>query len=93
MGFAFTTPDVIEIARGAPPRTAIIKTLAVLPDRNYAGLGTLLTDRSHAAAAASGYERMIHALMHESNRSRKISAHTGHTMRRYALFGRRLGGG
>jgi len=90
VGFVFTTPDVLEIARGAPPRTAIIKTLAILPDREYAGLGSLLTAQSHAAAAALGYERVIHALMHESNRSRKISAHTGQTMRRYALFGRRL---
>jgi L-amino acid N-acyltransferase YncA len=89
-GFAFSIPDVLEAARGAPSRTAIIKTLAILPDPQYAGLGSLLTHRSHAAASALGYDRVIHALMHESNRSRKISAHSGQTMRRYALFGRRL---
>ena len=90
VGFAFTIPDVLEGARGIPPRTAIIKTLAVLPDRTYAGLGSLLSDRSHAAAGALGYERVIHALMHESNKSRNISAHTGAPLRRYALFGRPL---
>jgi len=90
VGIAFSTPDVLELARGVPSRTAILKTLAVLPDRTYAGLGSLLTDRSHVAAAALGYERVIHALMHESNRSRSISAHTGVPLRRYALFGRRL---
>jgi GNAT superfamily N-acetyltransferase len=92
-GFAFSIPDVLEAARGASSRTAIIKTLAILPDPQYAGLGSLLTHRSHAAAAALGYDRVIHALMHESNRSRKISAHSGQTMRRYALFGRRLADG
>jgi len=90
VGFAFNIPDVLELGSGGRPRTAIIKTLAVLPDRTYAGLGSLLTDRSHAAAAALGYTRMIHALMHESNRSRQISAHTGQPMRRYALFQRPL---
>jgi predicted N-acetyltransferase YhbS len=90
IGFAFTIPDVLELTRGGRPRTAIIKTLAVLPDRTYAGLGSLLSDRSHAAASALGYERAIHALMHESNKSRNISAHSGVPLRRYALFGRRL---
>ena len=90
VGIAFTTPDVLELARGAPPRTAILKTLAVLPDPTYSGLGSLMTDRTHAAARALGYDRVIHALMHESNRSRKISSHTGQPLRRYALFARRL---
>ena len=90
VGFAFSIPDVLEVARGDTARTAIIKTLAVLPDRTYAGLGSLLTDQSHAAAAALGYQRVIHALMHESNRSRNISAHTGAPLRRYALFARPL---
>ena len=90
VGIAFTTPDVLELARGAPPRTAILKTLAVLPEPTYSGLGSLMTDRTHAAARALGYDRVIHALMHESNRSRKISSHTGQPLRRYALFGRSL---
>ena len=32
----------------------------------------------------------IHALMHESNRSRNIGAASGTQLRRYALFGQRL---
>ncbi|HUQ83880.1 MAG TPA: hypothetical protein VM076_22210, partial [Gemmatimonadaceae bacterium] len=90
IGFAFTIPDVLELARGEPPRTGILKTLAVLPDRTYAGLGSLLSDRTHAAASALGFQRVIHALMHESNKSRNISAHTGAPLRRYALFGRSI---
>ena len=34
--------------------------------------------------------RAVHALMHETNASRAISARTGATMRRYALFACRL---
>ena len=90
VGFSFSIPDVLEAARGAAPRTVIIKTLAILPDRSYRGLGSLLTDRSHSAAHALGYDRVIHALMHESNRSRNIGAATGTQLRRYALFGQRL---
>ena len=90
VGFSFNIPDVLEMKRGGPPRTAIIKTLAILPDRGYAGLGSLLVDRSHAAMKSLGFGRAIHALMHESNRSRSISARGAEPMRRYALFGRVL---
>lgn len=90
IGFSFNIPDVLEAKHATPGRTAIIKTLAILPDRAYAGLGSLLVDRSHEAMASLGFERAIHALMHESNRSRGISARGAEPMRRYALFGRAL---
>jgi GNAT superfamily N-acetyltransferase len=93
IGFSFNVPDVLEPARGATPRTVIVKTLAILPEPAYTGLGGLLVDRSHVAAQSLGYERAIHALMHESNRSRHITARAAQPMRRYALFGRALGGG
>jgi len=91
VGFSFTVPDALEAARGAPTRTVIFKTLAILPDRRaYSGLGSLMADRTHEAARALGYTRAIHALMHESNFSRAMSNRTGHTIRRYALFARAL---
>lgn len=90
VGFSFNVPDVLEVTRGGAPRTAIIKTLAIRPDRAYAGLGSLLVDRSHEAMTSLGYDRAIHALMHESNRSRSISARGAQPMRRYALFGQSL---
>ena len=93
IGFSFNIPDVLEAKGETPGRTAIIKTLAILPDRAYAGLGSLLVDRSHEAMASLGYTRAIHALMHESNRSRSISARGAQPMRRYALFGRTLAAG
>jgi len=91
VGFSFTVPDALEAARGAPQKTVIFKTLAILPDRRaYSGLGSLMADRTHEAARELGYTRAIHALMHESNFSRAMSNRTGHTIRRYALFARAL---
>jgi L-amino acid N-acyltransferase YncA len=90
VGFAFSVPDALEEARGAPQRTVVFKTLAILPDRAYSGLGSLLADRTHEAARALGYARVIHALIHESNHSRAMSQRTGHTIRRYALYARAL---
>jgi hypothetical protein len=41
-------------------------------------------------AAALGYTRAVHALMHEQNVSRNISRRYAETIRRYALFAKRL---
>jgi GNAT superfamily N-acetyltransferase len=90
VGFAFALPDLAQVARGVPVDTAIIKTVAVLPGRAYAGLGILLAEEVRAAAHELGFTRAIHALMHDSNGSRNISARYGTTMRRYTLYGRGL---
>ena len=89
VGFCFCVPDIAERARGEVPRSAVLKTFAVLPE--YAGLGGVLAARTNAAARDLGYTRVIHALMHEGNdRSRALSARSGRDIRRYALFERRL---
>jgi GNAT superfamily N-acetyltransferase len=93
VGYAFAIPDLEEAARGEPPRTVIVKTLAVRPGRAWAGLGAVLLARVHAAARDLGLRRAVHALMHETNRSRNLSAHYGTPLRRYTLFARRLTGG
>ncbi|AHG89350.1 hypothetical protein J421_1813 [Gemmatirosa kalamazoonensis] len=92
VGFAFSIPDALEVARGEPPRTVIVKTVAVLPERErYGGLGGWMVHRTHRTAAALGFTRAIHALMHETNAaSQSVSARTGATMRRYTLFARAL---
>ena len=70
---------------------AIIKTLAVIPDRRFAGLGTHLGVVTRRAMHKLGYRRIIHALMHESNKSRSISArYASNIFRRYTLFARPL---
>jgi GNAT superfamily N-acetyltransferase len=90
VGFLFGVPDALRIKRGERNDTVIIKTVAVVPECASAGLGTLLVARIREIAQSLGYGRCIHALMHESNRSRNISAKTASTMRRYTLFARQL---
>ncbi len=90
-GYVFTLPDLNERARGAPLRTLVVKTLAVLPDRAYAGLGAVLLARAHEHAWQMGLDRAIHALMHVANVSRALSGHwQGREIRRYELYGREL---
>jgi GNAT superfamily N-acetyltransferase len=91
VGFIFAVPDVTQAAGGRPIDTVIVKTLAVLPERAHAGLGTLLLAVCQGTARRLGYARAIHALMHEQNPSRNLSRRFAQPMRRYALFGKALG--
>jgi GNAT superfamily N-acetyltransferase len=90
-GYVFAVPDLNERARGSPLRTLVVKTLAVIPDRTYAGLGALLLARVHKNALEMGLHRAVHALMYGSNVSRALSGHwQARQIRRYQLFGREL---
>jgi GNAT superfamily N-acetyltransferase len=91
IGFIFALPDLNEAQREQRVDTIIIKTIAVHPEFSGQGLGSLLSARCQEVACRLGYRRAIHALMHESNQSRRISAHYNvRTIRRYALFAREL---
>lgn len=91
VGFAFGVPDFCQAARGEPVDTAILKTLAVRPQRAFAGLGLLLMQRFHDAARQRGMQRVIHAMMHEANQpALALSSRYAKPMRRYGLFVRRL---
>ena len=91
VGFAFTLPDLLQGRAGGVIDTAIMKTLAIIPESRFAGLGTHLGAANRRAAHLLGYRRMIHALMHESNASRSISARYAPTeLRRYTLFAKAL---
>ena len=92
VGFAFSLPDLLERARGEPVRTVIVKTVAVLPGRQTAGLGALLAEETHHRAHRLGFTRAVHALMHERNTSLVISRRQGLAMRRYTLFQASLDG-
>jgi GNAT superfamily N-acetyltransferase len=87
VGFSFSIPDWL---RGPAPDTIIEKTLAVLPGREFAGLGAWLLMETQQRAHALGFRRGIHALMHESNNSLNLSRRFGEPFRRYTLFSRRL---
>lgn len=90
VGYMFALPDQAQAQRGQPVTNVIMKTIAVLPEYGGLGLGGLMFAEVHAAAKALGFKRAIHALMHENNKSRKMSAHYAKIIRRYTLFSRRL---
>ena len=87
IGYVFNVPDWL---RGPQTDTVIVKTLAVLPGRRCAGLGTWLLARAQIVARELGYRRVIHALMHESNNSLNLSARYAKQFRRYTLYARAL---
>jgi GNAT superfamily N-acetyltransferase len=92
VGFMFALPDLLQARRGGAIDTIIIKTLAVDPSVGGMGLGGALTDLAQRKAHELGFRRAIHALMLETNVSQKISHRSARTIRRYALFSKRLGG-
>jgi GNAT superfamily N-acetyltransferase len=91
LGYLFGIPDLNQTRRGEELDTFIVKTVAVLPQRRAAGLGSVLVAESQRIAHELGYRRAIHALMHDANSSRNISAHYARTMRRYTLYQQKLG--
>jgi GNAT superfamily N-acetyltransferase len=90
VGFVFALPDLLQARRGEPVTTVILKTVAVSPGRASAGLGSVLVARVHEEALRLGFKKVVHALMHENNNSKNISAHYAKPMRAYALYSRRL---
>ena len=89
-GFMFAVPDVLQARRGAPVDTVILKTAAVDPSASGIGLGGVLFDLVQHSTRQMGFKRAIHALMHETNASRRLSNRYARTIRRYALFSRSL---
>jgi GNAT superfamily N-acetyltransferase len=90
LGYLFALPDITQAQRGDPVDTVILKTLAVDPSARGLGLGGALMDLAQRSARELGFRRAIHALIHDANVSGRISARSGRTMRKYALFARTL---
>lgn len=91
VGFAFGCPDFLQPFHGKQSDTAILKTLAVYPQRALAGLGMLLMQRFHDRALEQGFRRVIHALMHDQNRLiGHLSSRYSQPLRQYGLFSRDL---
>lgn len=90
VGFMFAIPDLAQARRGQPIDTVILKTIAVDPAVGGMGLGGVLMDLVQRRARDLGFRRAIHALIHDTNVSRTISARSARTMRRYALFSKPL---
>lgn len=92
IGFLFAIPDALEARRTADSsiRTVVIKSLAVAPQWRRVGLGRVLLGRTHGVARQLGYQRAVHALMHDANISGGMSRKSARPMRRYTLFARTL---
>jgi L-amino acid N-acyltransferase YncA len=90
VGYVFAIAELNQAARGLAVDTVIVKTIAVEPGRDYAGLGIVLLEQVQHNAYRLGYRRAIHALMHADNVSLRLSGHYAQPIRRYALFAREL---
>ena len=90
VGFLFAIPDLVQAERGETITTVIVKSLAVLPGRDYAGLGHLLLERVGFTASKLGYTRLIHAFVRDVGHLRKMSRESARPMRRYTLFAKEL---
>lgn len=87
VGFVLAYPD--PLTPGDARGRIVLKSLASAPRARGLGLGGLLVAQVHAAAAARGAATVVHALMHLTNPSVRISAASGgEPLRRYVLFGR-----
>jgi hypothetical protein len=85
VGYLFGIPDY---GSGPAPDTVILKTYASLRP----GLGHHLAHKFHMRSLEMNFPSVIHALIHDDNRSADRSRrHGGEIFRRYALMGRRLG--
>jgi GNAT superfamily N-acetyltransferase len=90
VGVAVAVPDALQARRGLAVDTVIVKTVGVDPTVSSMGLGGLLVELVQREASRLGFRRAIHALMHETNRSRRISDRHATTFRRYALLTKAL---
>jgi GNAT superfamily N-acetyltransferase len=90
VGVVVAVPDVLQARRGLAVDTVIIKTVGVDPTVSSMGLGGLLVELVQRRASRLGFRRAIHALMHDTNRSRRISDRHATTFRRYALLSKAL---
>lgn len=90
VGVLFAIPNWTEMQRGEPLQTIILKTIAVLPERPYAGLGQILFEHCHATALQLRYHRAIYALIHDQNPCLNLVHRYAHTFRRYAVLAKAL---
>jgi len=90
VGFVLAPPDYLQDRDPSAIDTIVIKTVAILPDARYRGLGRLLIVEMLRNAQSLGYRQAISALMHCQNRSQVISRDCARPMREYSLFAREL---
>ena len=90
VGFILAPPDYLQQTYQGTIDAIVLKTVAVLPRKEYSGLGRVLIVDLLKNAVDMGFTTAISALMHVENRSQKISSKCAGPMRAYALFAREL---
>ena len=86
IGFVFAYPDFNEKMKNGKTDRVILKSFAVDPDFQGFGLGSILAEKIHETAFIKNYKKAIHALIHENNKSKKISENYGKIIRKYELY-------
>jgi hypothetical protein len=86
VAFCFALPDLL-----APAGSRVIaKTAGRVRRDDLRGLGSLMIERVHVNARRRGATSVVHALMHQSNRSRDVLGEHAREIRRYELYGKDL---
>lgn len=91
IGFVFAMPNLAQAAQGEHIDTFVLKTLAVLPGKQYAGLGNLLLREVRENARKMGFKKGIYALMYQANNSANIARkYNAEKIREYTLYARKI---
>ena len=75
---------------GTNKKTVIFKTLGILPQLKYAGLGILLLEIIRQKSFQMGFREAIYALIQTGGLCDNMTRSHGRIFRRYALFGKSL---
>jgi len=90
VGFILAPPDFLQLSYQHTMDAIVLKTVAVLPRKEYSGLGRVLIVDLLKNAIDMGFTTAISALMHTENRSQKISSDCAGPMRAYEVFAKEL---
>lgn len=90
VGFVLAPPDFLQLEYQHKMDAIVLKTIAVLPRKEYSGLGRVLIVDLLKNALNMGFTTAISALMQTENRSQQISSNCAGPMRAYTLFAREL---
>ncbi len=90
VGFILAPPDFLQLQYQHRMDAIVIKTIAVLPQKEYSGLGRVLIVDLLKNAIDMSFTIAISALMQSENRSQEISSDCAGPMRAYALYAKEL---
>ncbi|MBI1305163.1 MAG: hypothetical protein GC181_00960 [Bacteroidetes bacterium] len=87
-GLSFSIPDV----GNTKEKTLVVKSMAKRMTDELKGCGSYLGAKTYQVAKSLGFEKAIHAFMHDDNTSKHLSIgkFNGSVYRQYQLFGKRL---